>query len=110
VALILEAIRQRAKEGVLALCGDVGLNTLEVMFEKELVPTRSLPQGLYLALQGHERAGYIAFVIPTRPFRRPYGPPARSWRPLNVTSAPLNEYTCFVKQFECPFVSCRKST
>jgi len=36
VALSLEAIRQRAKEGLLALCVGVGLNTLEVLFEQEL--------------------------------------------------------------------------
>jgi len=39
VALSLEAIRQRTKEGLLgllALCVGVGLNTLEVLFEREL--------------------------------------------------------------------------
>ena len=36
VALSLEAIRQRAKDGLLALCVEVGLNTLEMMFEQEL--------------------------------------------------------------------------
>lgn len=36
VALSLEAIRQRAKDGLLALCVEVGLNTLEMMFEREL--------------------------------------------------------------------------
>lgn len=36
VALNLEAIRQRAKDGLLALCVEVGLNTLEMMFEQEL--------------------------------------------------------------------------
>ncbi|MDI7246909.1 MAG: hypothetical protein QME92_05485 [Bacillota bacterium] len=36
VALSLEAIRQRVKDGLLALCVEVGLNTLEMMFEEEL--------------------------------------------------------------------------
>ena len=36
VALSLEAIRQRAKDGLLALCVGVGLNTLELLFEWEL--------------------------------------------------------------------------
>lgn len=30
VALSLEAIRQRAKDGLLALCAEVGLNKLEI--------------------------------------------------------------------------------
>ena len=49
------------ERGVLALCGDVGPNTLEGMFEKEPAPTGSLPQGLYLALQGHEK-GRVRFL------------------------------------------------
>lgn len=36
VALSPEAVRQRAKDGLLALCVDVGLNTLGLMFEKEM--------------------------------------------------------------------------
>ncbi|MBC7084029.1 MAG: transposase [Firmicutes bacterium] len=32
----MESIRQRAKDGLLALCVEVGLNTLEMMFEQEL--------------------------------------------------------------------------
>lgn len=36
VALSPGAIRQRAKEGLLALYVDVGLKTFEMMFEKEL--------------------------------------------------------------------------
>ncbi len=36
MALSLDAIRQRAKDGLLALCVDVGLSTLEMMFEEEL--------------------------------------------------------------------------
>ena len=33
VALSPEAIRQKAKDGLLPLCVEVGLNTLEIMFE-----------------------------------------------------------------------------
>ncbi|MCR4424687.1 MAG: IS256 family transposase, partial [Firmicutes bacterium] len=36
VALSLEAIRQKAKDGLLALCVEEGLNTLGLMFEQEL--------------------------------------------------------------------------
>jgi len=36
VALCLEAIRQRAKDGLLTLFVEVGLNTLEMIFEKGL--------------------------------------------------------------------------
>ena len=53
VALSLEAIRQRAKDGLLALCVEVGLNRLEMMFEQEL-EEKVGKKGKHNAVANHE--------------------------------------------------------